>query len=305
MRNLHKTMLILCSMLFLFACNDTSITEASQKVEETFTDWENLLDKDLSHWDTYLSFKHQLDYDGTPPRDASNKLIEPLGLNPSNGHGIFTAMTENGEDVIRVGGEYYGCIVTKKEYANYQFQLKFKWGEEKWVPRKEKLKDSGILYHSVGPHGADYWKSWMMSQEFQIMEGYTGDYWKQATSAMDVRAYKPESVLNPLAHESQDFLPIGENQEIEFYCQRSNNYENKHGEWNTLDLITFEDKALHIVNGEVVMILRNSRYYDEDNNAVPLTKGKIQLQAEAAELFYKDFKIRTLDELPAKYQTYF
>lgn len=286
---------LLFPVLFL-SCSETPKNEPLQ--------WENLVDKDLTQWGSYLSFKHQVGYDGSEPKDESGNLIEPIGLNNPD-YDVFTTVSEGDETLIKVSGEYYGCLFTKKEYANYHFQLKFKWGNKKSVPRENLLKDSGILYHSIGPHGAEHWRSWMLSQEFQVMEGHTGDFWKQATSAIDIRAYTPEFVMTPLAHESQDFLPIGMNEEIEFYCMRSNNNEKPHGEWNTLDLIAFEDKALHIVNGEVVMILRNSRYIDEKGNAVPLTKGKIQIQSEAAEVFYKDIKIRSLAALPAEYQVHY
>ena len=81
------------------------------------------------------------------------------------------------------------------------------------------------------------------------------------------------------------------------YCLRSGNFEKPFGEWNTLDLYCFEGKSLHVVNGEVVMILKNSRYVDEDGESIPLTKGKIQLQSEAAEVFFKDIRIREIDSL--------
>ncbi len=290
---------IVLVLLILFSCNQPPKQEKA--VSEN---WENLLDEDLSQWDIYLSFKHKVGYDGTAPTDEEGNLIEPVGLNKP-GYDVFTTVIENSEPLMKVSGEYYGCIVTKKEYANYHFQLKFKWGNKKWTPRKDKLKDSGILYHSIGPHGAEHWRSWMLSQEFQVMEGHTGDFWRQANSAIDIRAYTSESLMTPMAHESQDFLPVGTNEKEQYYCMRSNNYENPEGEWNTLDLICFEDKSLHIVNGEVVMILKNSRYVDENGKSVPMTKGKIQLQSEAAELFYKDIKIRKLDQMPAKYQHHY
>ena len=159
------------------------------------------------------------------------------------------------------------------------------------------MKDSGILYHSIGDFGVEHWRSWMMSQEFQIMEAHTGDFWNQATSAIDIRAYASESGLNPMAHESQEFLSFGKQGEAGKYCLRSNNYENEHGEWNTLDLYCYEDKSLHVVNGKVVMILKNSRYLNDANEFIPMTKGKIQLQSEAAEVFFKDIKIRKIDSL--------
>ena len=301
---MNSLLIPLSFLLLTFSTTDRPYSSDTGESSAVDTTWINLVDADLSHWDTYLSFKHQLGYDGSPPRDESGALIEPVGLNPT-GYKVFSTKAEAGEAVIRVSGEYYGCLISKEEYGNYHLQLKFKWGETKWTPRKDLLKDSGVLYHSIGPLGADHWRTWMLSQEFQIMEGHTGDYWNQATSAMDIRAYVPEYIMNPMAHGTQDYLPIGEGSPYKNYCLRSSNFEQEHGEWNTLDLICFEDKSLHMVNGEVVMILKNSRYTDEEGNTLPLTKGKIQLQSEAAELYFKDIRIKSLDSLPSSYASYF
>lgn len=271
--------------------------------ENQQNDWTNLLDNQLSQWDNYLSFRYPENYQGEPPRDAAGNLIPPIGLNKDQ-YGVFTVIEENHEPVLRISGEIYGCVVTKEEYENYHLRVKVKWGDIKWHPRKNKLKDSGILYHSIGPHGAESWRSWMLSQEFQIMQGHFGDFWSQANSAIDIRAYLPEYIMNPVADESQAFLPMGTGEAIPGYCMRSANYENPDGEWNTVELICFENKSIHIVNGKVVMILRNSRYV-EDGESIPMNKGKIQIQSEASEVFYKDIEIRYLESLPAEYVEYY
>ncbi|GAA5037833.1 hypothetical protein GCM10011506_35950 [Marivirga lumbricoides] len=278
------------------------LLSACQK-ETDSTEWTNLLDPDLSQWDQYLSYRHQLGYNGEQPKDEQGNLIEPIGLNPT-GYDVFTMAEEGEEPILKVSGEIYGCVISKEEYDNYHLQLKVKWGDKKWTPREKLLKDSGILYHSVGPMGAEYWRSWMLSQEFQIMEGHMGDYWSQANSAIDIRAYIPEYIMNPVADVSQDFIPVGEGEDITGLVLRNSNYEKPMGEWNTLDLICFEGKSIHIVNGELVMVLQNSRYV-EDGQSIPLTKGKIQLQSEAAEVYYKDVKIRDLDSMPEEYVSYF
>jgi len=296
---LRKIIVFIAIITLPFACTQST----PETIEEQF-DWTILIDSELSQWDKYLSFKHQLGYNGDHPVDESGNQIEPIGLNKP-GYDVFQYTEENKEPVIKITGEYYGCLVSKKEYENYHLRVQFKWGEKKWGPRKKLLKDSGILYHSIGPFGVEHWRSWMMSQEFQIMEGHTGDYWSQAASAIDIRAYTPEYIMNPMANETQGYLHIGEGGPYKNYCLRSNNYENKHGEWNTLDLICFEDKSLHIVNGEVVMILKKSRYLDKDGQVKALTKGKIQLQSEAAELYFKDIKIRDLDALSTQHAAYF
>lgn len=282
----------------------------SQTKEEKYSDsydaynWEELIDPDLSKWDTYLSYQHQPGYDGKVPLDEKGELIAPIGLNNPL-YEVFTTFQGEEETIIRNSGEYYGCLLTKEEYKNYHFQLKYKWGKKKWAYRKDLLRDSGILYHSIGPFGAEFWRSWMLSQEFQIMEGHTGDFWSQANSAMDVRAYKPEANMDPLAHTSQDYLSLTMFGPYGNYCLRSGNFEKDHDAWNTLDLFCFEGKSLHVVNGEVVMVLKNSRYIDESGQEFPLTKGKIQLQSEAAEVYFKDIRIRKIDALSKSHAALF
>ncbi|WP_282122944.1 3-keto-disaccharide hydrolase [Algibacter mikhailovii] len=289
-------------LLLITSCSQLKNDKISN--DEKNSNWQELIDKDLTQWDVFLSYQHQPGYDGSQPKDADGKLIPPIGLNTS-GYNVFTTFQEGNETIIKNTGEFYGCLITKKVFKNYHFQLKYKWGNKTWAYRKDLLKDSGILYHSIGPMGVEYWRSWMLSQEFQIMEGHTGDFWSQKNSAIDIRAYKPESVLTPLAHESQDFLPVGMNSPFRNYCRRKGNYEKPHDEWNTLDLYCFEGQSLHVVNGEVVMILRNSIYVDDNGIDVPLIQGKIQLQSEAAEIFFKNIRIREIDSLTQEQKNLF
>lgn len=266
-------------------------------------EWTPLLDKNMSQWETYLSYSHKIGYNGKVPTDAQGNEIKPLGYNPK-GQQVFTVIEENGEPIMKVSGEVYGCAFTKQEYENYHLKLKYKWGEKKWDPRKNLLKDAGVLYHSIGESGKDYWRAWMLSQEFQIMEGHTGDYWNIANAAMDIRAFLPEGMMNTVAGHNQPFLPVGTGSGRDGFCLRTENHESPNNDWTEVELITIGDKSLHIVNGHVVMVLQNSRYM-ENGKSVPLTKGKIQLQSEAAEVYYKDIMIKPLNEMPKKYAAYF
>jgi hypothetical protein len=261
--------------------------------------WTPLLDKSLSRWETYLSYRHKQGYSGKTPVDEKGAAVPPIGYGKNVGN-VFTVAEENGEPVLRVSGEIYGCVFTKQEFTNYHLQLQVRWGTAKWEPRTELLRDSGVLYHSVGEAGVDYWKSWMLSQELQIMEGHMGDYWSIASSAIDIRAFLPEGDMNPVASERQPFLPFGAGSRFGGFCLRSEDRESPAREWTRIDLICFEDKSLHVVNGKVVMVLRNSRFAD-GGKTVPLAKGKIQLQSEAAEVFFKDVRIRPISEMPREY----
>ncbi|MFD1143723.1 DUF1080 domain-containing protein [Larkinella insperata] len=265
-------------------------------------EWVPLLDKDLTQWETYLSYAHKSDYNGKIPKDASGVPIQPIGYNKDETR-VFSVLNEPGGPVLRISGEKYGCLFTRQSYENYHLTLQVKWGAQKHEPRKTKLRDSGILYHSIGEAGAEYWRSWMLSQEFQVMEGHMGDYWCQANSAIDIRSFQSEGVMNRVADEKQPFGPF--KRDGDAYCMRSVNYESPAGEWTKLELICFEGKSLHIVNGHVVMVLKDSRYTTPDGQEVPMRRGKIQLQSEAAEVFYRDIRIKPLNALPKAYAALF
>ncbi|MFY0607603.1 MAG: DUF1080 domain-containing protein [Cyclobacteriaceae bacterium] len=288
-----KNLFALLSIVIISSCS-SGIKEEQQ--------WTNLLDMELSNWDTYLSYKFEDGYKGEQPTDAAGNPLEPIGLNQDSS-GVFTTIEENGQPVLKVSGEIYGAVTSILEYKNYHLRLKVKWGQKKWPPREKLLRDSGLLYHATGPNGRSYWRTWMRSQEFQIMEGHFGDYWLTET-AIDIRAYPTEAIMSQVADVSQPFIPMGVGEPNPGYCMRSANYENPFGQWNTIELICFEDKSLHIVNGRVVMVLSNSRYVD-NGQKVPLTQGKIQLQSEAAEVYFKEVAIRSIAEMPQRYAKYY
>ena len=54
---------------------------------------------------------------------------------------------------------------------------------------------------------------------------------------------------------------------------------------------------MHMMNGVVNMILLNSRQIDGDKET-PLTKGKIQIQSEGSEIYYRNIKIVSIDKIP-------
>ena len=277
---------------------------AIAQIKDTLIDkWVPLLDKNLSQWENYLSYRHKDGYNGKIPLDEKGDFMLPVGYN-KNENNVFSTMEENGETVLKVTGEIYGCVFTKTEFENYHLKLKVKWGNKKWEPRTNLLKDAGVIYHSQGPAGVDYWRAWMLGQELQVMEGHMGDYWSIANSAIDIKAFLPEGSMCAAAGERQPLLPVGAATGNTGFCMRSADYETTDGGYTTIELICFNGKSLHIVNGHVVMVLANSRYWD-GKAYQPLTRGKIQLQSEAAEVYYKDVQIKILTALPLEYAAYF
>ena len=240
--------------------------------------------RDLTGWDTYI---------GPELNDSGIAIsIIPIGLN-KDPLDVFTVIDLDGEKMIRISGESWGGISTVKEFSNYHLRLKYKWGQAKWGQKKDKPRDSGLLYHAVGPHGADY-GAWMRSQEFQIEEGNTGDYWGVAGGVQDIPAFQINNkyVYDP----SIEMVTFSATSPSGRHCVKKGMFEINDG-WNTLDLYCFKDTSVHVVNGNTVMVLYNSRQQDEDRFA-PLVKGKIQIQSEGAEVFYKDIFVESIKGIP-------
>ncbi|EOR93004.1 hypothetical protein ADIARSV_3804 [Arcticibacter svalbardensis MN12-7] len=47
-----------------------------------------------------------------------------------------------------------------------------------------------------------------------------GDYWNIANSAIDVRSFIPEGIMNPVANKKQPFFPMGTSTGIDGFCLR-------------------------------------------------------------------------------------
>lgn len=265
--------------------------------------WILLLDSHLSKWGTYLSYRHNTNYKGDAPIDAIGRPVQPVGYGKNEAN-VFSVLIQNGEPVLRISGEIYGCVFTKATYQNYHLKLQVKFGDKKWPPRIHEPKDSGVLYHSQGEAGVDYWRSWMQAQEFQIMEGGFGDYWCVAKVGARVKMHNPAANNDKGVYDINGIeTPMGAGGTRSGFVQHNLDFEKK-GQWNTIELICFGDKSIHIVNGHVVMALNKMVYADGDE-LKPLTKGKIQLQSEAAEVFYKDIRIKNIDEVPSEYASWF
>ena len=245
-------------------------------------DWTPLFNgKNLAGWDTWL---------GRP-----NQEKDVVGLNKDPKH-VYTVVESDGQPAIRISGEIFGAITTQKEFENYHLKLEFKWGEKRWPPRVKAVRDSGLLYHCVGPHGAAG-TFWMKSQELQIQEKDCGDYWSVAGGIVDVEAVKKGGAL--VYQKGGDKFTVP-SKGIGPRIIKSPDHENPTGQWNTIELIAVGGTSVHIVNGKVVMILTGSRHV-VDGTETPLTQGKIQIQSEGAEVFYRNIAVRPLTAIPEKY----
>lgn len=260
------------------------------------TKWKSLLDKELSEWDVFMGVPHHsiIGLEGEPKGDGMEGT--PLGLN-NDPLKVFSTIDEEGDVVLHVSGQIYGGLTSKAVYENYHLKLEFKWGEKKYEPRLTDKRDNGLLYHCNGAHGA-FWNVWMESQEFQIQEGDMGDYYGLAGGVNTILVDKNEDGFFEYHRDGHEVrLGVGIEGKNMYRGVRRGNFEKPNGEWNTIELVCYNGTSYHIVNGNVVMILKKAERKTEVGYEV-VTRGKLQLQSEAAEAFYRNIKILKITELP-------
>jgi hypothetical protein len=84
-----------------------------------------------------------------------------------------------------------------------------------------------------------------------------------------------------------------------FNVEAASDAEKPLGEWNTLDLYAVGDESIHVVNGVPVMAAHHLRTTEGPGKPVkPLTEGRIQLQSEGAETYFRNISIEPIDHLP-------
>lgn len=246
----------------------------------------DLLDPSLSHWEAFIGTPH-VTVTGLPEgteMSADGMKGKPLGLD-NDPKKVFSTSTEGGTTVLKVSGEIYGGLTTKKEFSNYHYETEFKWGERKWEPRLDKKRDSGILYHCHGEHGK-FWNVWQASHEYQVQEGDLGDYF--GLCGTEVKARVDRSTGNSIHDPSQPW------QDKPGYIGARPEPDVPQGGWNKLELYVLGDSAIHVVNGHVVLSIAEAL----TKQGEPLTSGEVQLQSEAAECYYRYMKITPIQSFP-------
>ena len=250
--------------------------------------------RDFAGWDTYLGRPGKSSDVPGLAKSASGEYTEPIGVN-RDPRGVFSVVPADGAPAIRISGEIYGGLITRADYENYHLRFEVKWGDIRWPPREDAVRDSGCCYHSVGPHGASY-GFWMRSFEFQIQEGDVGDFYSLAGVIVDVEAVAvaPDNPRSDLQFAPGAAPIAGTTRRV---VKRAN-AERPRGQWNTLDLYCLGQTSVHVVNGQRVMTLTGLRQ-KTDGGEAPLTRGRIQFQSEAAEVFYRAIAIRPITEIPS------
>ena len=240
---------------------------------------------------------------------AAAPLEKPKGKDPvvrlfngKNLDGWYTFLRESGKNndpkkvftinngVLRISGEEWGCITTNEEYDNYHLIVEYKWGEETHGSRLSKARDGGILIHSKGEDGG-YSGIWMHSLECQLIEGGTGDIIVVGNGTPDFSVTSTVQRRDPNNSAYYDVNGTPETftkGRINWYdrdpewkdtigFRGKKDLEKKLGKWNKLEIHAIGDDFKIFLNGKLV----------NHGTRVRPSSGRIQVQSEAAEMFFR------------------
>jgi hypothetical protein len=166
--------------------------------------------------------------------------------------------------MLHISGKEFGYICTDKVFTNFHLTVEFKWGVKKYPPRDADTtkRDNGILYY-VPANAKD--SVWPKSIECQIQEGDVGDFWlvDYTTIVVDRQRSKPDSFMR---------------------IKKKRDAERPTGEWNRVEVIADRGKITYMVNGTVV----------NEGEDPSVKQGKIIIQSEGAEIYYRKIEITEL-----------
>lgn len=165
------------------------------------------------------------------------------------------------DNILHISGKEFGYMATEKLYSNFHLVAEFKWGVKKYPPRDADTvkRDNGICFYF--PEG-ERDIVWPKSIECQVQEGDVGDLWliDSTTVKINGERTKPNNYTRVI---------------------KKTDAEKPTGEWNRVEVIVNKGKVTYIVNGKVV-----NEFEDPSEQ-----KGKILIQSEGAEIYYRKIEI--------------
>ncbi|MGC4071812.1 MAG: DUF1080 domain-containing protein [Nibricoccus sp.] len=249
--------------------------------------------KDLTGWETWLWTPFASSEVPGMERDAKGNYVKPLGLN-NDPLGVFKVEIVDGAPAIHVSGEGFGTLTTLETFSNYHLKAQFKWGTKKFGAAN-RPRNGGLLFHAHGKHG-EVGDRWMNAHQYQVEEGGCGDYIGVGAVIADAPAKAGDDKRRRYDVSGEAFSFRG-NVKDAAKCLRGAGEEAALGEWNTLELFCVGDEIVQVLNGKVTVHATKSR----KENGEALTGGKIALQIEAAEIYFREITVEPLAKLPEKF----
>jgi len=207
------------------------------------------------------------------------------------------------DGAIRASGEGNGYVATEKEYRDYRLVVEYKWGQR--TNGGKYVRNSGILLHITGPDGGAG-GAWPSCIECQLAQGCAGDLivirGKDAAGETIPAQVAAETERSPDSRrhrwktggELKTFPPTRgqlwwskhdwDFQEL-LDTRGKDDIESPLGEWTRVECVAAGDRLSIFINGQKV---------NECRDVFP-TAGRIALQCEGFEIYFRKFELRPLD----------
>jgi hypothetical protein len=204
---------------------------------------------------------------------------------------------QNGE--IRISGEGTGYLATENEYREYHLLVEYKWGKK--TDGSKYVRNSGVLLHAIGPDGSQN-GVWMTSIECQLAQGCEGDLivipgrdeqgrtaaatiTSETIVAADGRTRWQRGGAKTVYSGKQFWWSRHQPGFEELLDTRGkDDVAGPVGEWTQVECICRGDRITIKINGITV---------NECHDVYP-ESGKILLQNEGNEIFFRNLQIRPL-----------
>jgi hypothetical protein len=200
-----------------------------------------------------------------------------------------------------------GYMATEADYSAYRLRLECKWGGKRFKPRAMQRRDAGLLYHVVGPDIV-----WPRCIECQIQENDVGDCFTVRGAQVAISGELVDPVKKIFRYKPQADRGTPQTVGDGSICRVIKSETNEHDGWNTLELVVHGNGgSQHIVNGKTVFESSAIRQLGSADQATqseakgaeekawrPLARGKIALQAEYAEVLYRNIEVQRIADEP-------
>jgi hypothetical protein len=187
--------------------------------------------------------------------------------------------------------QFNGNLRTTESFSSFHLQLEYRWMDARFSPRQDAVRDAGILFHLH----TDPDKVWPPSVEMQLGGGepgapyVSGDLWVISNT----RALSP-SIAGTYQPDAPPVL-FGLGKDVPRVNRTSIAATKPHGEWNLAELIVHASTGAEFyLNGILVGTVSDLQFQDAEGQWQPLSSGPISIQAEWAELQYRNIRIKKL-----------
>lgn len=173
----------------------------------------------------------------------------------------------------------FAAIVTADDYENFVIELEYKWGERRFAPRADHKRDAGLLFFVREPE-----RVWPPAVECQIQETDTGDLW----SIYSLTSVHTDGAGN--FDPNGELTVVGKDGDFNGVNRADANAVEQPG-WNRVRVEVRNGAGKFYLNDKLV----NEFETAAERDGTPVTSGRIALQAEGAELTYRNVRIQQLD----------